>query len=77
MIDNFINEALSCLVLVPAMALCFFPMKDKMKFPLNQVLPLFLGILVSITAIVSCAAALLSINSAIAFYILMIPVFCV
>lgn len=75
MIDSFFNEALSCLVLVPATALCFFPMKDKMKFPLNQVLPLFLGILVSITALVSCAAALLSINSTMVFYILMIPLF--
>lgn len=75
MIDSFINEAIPCLVLVPATALCFFPMKDRMRYPLKKVLPLFLGVLVSITAIVSCAAALLSIDSTAVFYILMIPLF--
>lgn len=75
MVDKFIHEALSCLTLVPATALCFFPMKDRLKYPLKKVLPLFLGILITIIALVSCAAALLPVNPTIVFYILLIPVF--
>lgn len=75
MIDSFINEALSCLVLVPATALCLFPMKDRIKYPLKQVMPLFLGILISVTALVSCAAALLPIDHKTVCYLLLIPLF--
>lgn len=75
MLSKFINEALSCLVLVPATALCLFPMKDRIKYPLKQVMPLFLGILVSVTALVSCAAALLPIDRKTVCYLLLIPLF--
>lgn len=75
MITKFIHDAMSCLIIVPATALCFFPMKDRMKYPLKKVLPLFLGILVTVVAIVSCATALLPIDPTVVFYILLIPLF--
>ncbi len=50
-------------------------MKDRLKYPLKKVLTLFLGILITIIALVSCAAALLPANPTTVFYILLIPVF--
>ena len=53
MLSRFVNEAISCLIIVPAMVLCLLPMKDKMKYSIKNVLPLFLGVLVMVTVIVS------------------------
>ena len=58
-LSRFVNEALSCLIIVPATVLCLLPMKDKMKYSIKNVLPLFLGVLVMVTVIVSGATALL------------------
>ena len=57
-LSRFVNEALSCLIIVPATVLCLLPMKDKMKYSIKNVLPLFLGVLVMVTVIVSGATAL-------------------
>lgn len=75
MLSKFIHELLECLIIIPATALCFFPMKDRMKYPMKKVLPLFLGIPATVIIVVSCAAALLQIDSTIVFYILLIPLF--
>ena len=52
MLSRFVNEALSCLIIVPATVLCLLPMKDKMRYSIKNVLPLFLGVLVMVTVIV-------------------------
>lgn len=41
MLGKFIHEALECLILIPATVLYFLLMKDRMKYPLKKVLPLF------------------------------------
>ena len=41
MLSRFVNEALSCLIIVPTTVLCLLPMKDKMKYSIKNVLPLF------------------------------------
>ena len=75
MLSRFVNEALSCLIIVPAMVLCLLPMKDKMKYSIKNVLPLFLGVLVMVTVIVSGATALLPVDPKVVFYILLVPLF--
>ena len=75
MLGKFIHEALECLILIPATVLYFLLMKDRMKYPLKKVLPLFSGILAAVVIIVSVAAALLPIDPTIVFYILLIPLF--
>lgn len=75
MLEKFMHEALECLIIIPATALCFFPMKDRMKYPMKKVLPLFMGILATVVILVSCATALLPIDPTIVFYILLIPLF--
>lgn len=74
-LSKFVQEALSCLIIIPAMVLCFLPMKDRMKYPLKKVLPLFSVILALIVVIISVAAALLPVDPTIVFYILLIPLF--
>ena len=75
MLSKFINEALSCLIIVPATVLCLLPMKDKMKYSIKNVLPLFLGVLVMVTMIVSGVTALLPVDPRVVFYILLVPLF--
>lgn len=75
MLNRFVNEALSCLIIVPATVLCLLPMKDKMKYSIKNVLPLFLGVLVMVTVIVSGATALLPVDPKVVFYILLVPLF--
>ena len=75
MLSRFVNEALSCLIIVPAMVLCLLPMKDKLKYSIKNVLPLFLGVLVMVTVIVSGATALLPVDPKVVFYILLVPLF--
>lgn len=75
MLSRFVNEALSCLIIVPATVLCLLPMKDKMKYSIKNVLPLFLGVLVMVTVIVSGATALLPVDPKVVFYILLVPLF--
>ena len=64
---QFVNEALSCLIIVPTTVLCLLPMKDKMKYSIKNVLPLFLGVLVMVTVIVSGATALLPVDPKVVF----------
>lgn len=75
MLSRFVNEALSCLIIVPTTVLCLLPMKDKMKYSIKNVLPLFLGVLVMVTVIVSGATALLPVDPKVVFYILLVPLF--
>lgn len=75
MLGKFIHEALECLILIPATVLCLLPMKDKMKYSIKNVLPLFLGVLVMVTMIVSGATALLPVDPRVVFYILLVPLF--
>lgn len=75
MLSRFVNEALSCLIIVPTTVLCLLPMKDKMKYSIKNVLPLFLGVLVMVTVIVSGATALLPVDPKVVFYILLVPFF--
>lgn len=50
-------------------------MKDKMRYSIKNVLPLFLGVLVMVTVIVSGATALLPVEPKVVFYILLVPLF--
>lgn len=75
MLSRFVNEALSCLIIVPTTVLCLLPMKDKMKYSIKNVLLLFLGVLVMVTVIVSGATALLPVDPKVVFYILLVPLF--
>lgn len=75
MLSRFVNEALSCLIIVPTTVLCLLPMKDKMKYSIKNVLPLFLGVLVMVMVIVSGATALLPVDPKVVFYILLVPLF--
>lgn len=75
MMSKFLHEALSCLILIPATALCFLPMRDKVKYPLKKSLPIFLAVLVASIILVSCATTFLPVNQTAVLYILTIPLF--
>lgn len=56
-IHEFMNELISYTVVLPAAALCFFPMKNQLKYPLGKILQhmtAILGISLPVLAFFSC-----------------------